>query len=139
MPTLRIAFAASALTLFAPFAAAQMRPLPGMPMVPPPVPQPTLGAQPWFNHDNAASSGSTSTPQPASGAMPANMPQPPAPPKPPAETMGPKIEGKDLKKAVGKVKALKWLDDLAEAKAQCAATGKPILWLQALGDIDGFA
>lgn len=141
MSTLRIVSAASALALLAPFAAAQLRPLPGMPMVPPPVPHPALAAQPFFS-DNATSSGGSSspgTPKPANGAMPGNVPQPPAPPRPPEETSGRKIEGKELKKAVGKVKALKWLDDLAEAKAQSAATGKPILWLQALGDIDGFA
>lgn len=139
MPTLRLAFAATSLTLLAPFAAAQMRPLPGMPMVPPPVPHPALGAQPWFQDNEPkatkpAEAGGAAKP----GAVPgAKMPA--APPQPPEETMGPKLDGKQLKKAVGKVKTLKWIENLADAKAQSAATGKPILWLQALGDIDGFA
>lgn len=123
---------ACALLLLAPFARAQLRPLPGMPMVPPPVPHPALGAQPLFDGDGpkAPSAGGGGPKQP--GAMP--KPQPPAP-----ETVGAKLAGKDMKKAVAKVKALKWHESLAEAKAIAAATGKPILWLQALGDIDGFA
>ena len=44
-----------------------------------------------------------------------------------------------MKKAVAAVKSLKWHESLGDAKAIAAATGKPILWLQALGDIDGFA
>lgn len=123
--------AAGSLLLLAPWALAQRQPLPGMPMTPPPVNHPGLLAQPLFGDD---------APRPPSGAgqaaAPANVPQPPAPPP---DTMGPKLEGKNLKKAVAKVKALKWLDSLADAKAMAAATGKPVLWLQALGDIDGFA
>ena len=144
----RIVVASSALFLFAPFAAAQMRPqaapqarpqapapqmrpLPGMPMVPPPVPHPGLAAQPLANGDApAAPSSGGASPAPAA------MPEPAAPP---AETAGPKLEGKDLKKVVAKVKALKWNDSLLDAKARSAATGKPVLLLQALGDIDGFA
>ena len=140
MSTLRIAFAATALTLLAPLAA-QLRPMPGMPMVPPPVPHPALGAQPWFNNPGGDRSTSTPESEPAApaanGAMPGNKPKPAAPPE---ETMGAKLEGKELKKAVVKVnKSLKWFDNLQDARAQSAATGKPILWLQALGDIDGFA
>ena len=44
-----------------------------------------------------------------------------------------------LKQAVATVTALEWFDDLAAAKARSAATGKPILWLQSLGDLEGFA
>ena len=55
------------------------------------------------------------------------------------ETFGPKLEGKQLKKAVAKVKALKWHNSLLDAKALSVATGKPVLWLQALGEIDGLA
>lgn len=129
---------ASALLLLAPFARAQLRPLPGMPMVSPPVPHPALGAQPPFDGDGpkAPSAGGGGGGGPAGPKQPGNVakPMPPAP-----ETVGAKLAGKDMKKAVAKVKALKWHESLAEAKAIAAATGKPILWLQALGDIDGFA
>jgi hypothetical protein len=138
MPTLRIAFAATTLTLLAPFATAQRQPLPGMPMVPPPVPHPALGAQPWFNGENEQSSTKTA-PEPEMAPTPDKKQKPARPAVPPEETMGPKVEGQALKKAIGKVKSLKWFDNLSEARAHSAATGKPILWLQALGDIDGFA
>ena len=125
---IRTPIVASALLLLAPFARAQLHPFPGMPMVPPPVPHPALGAQPLFDGDGPRAPGG------GGGAAPGNVPQPPAP-----ETTGAKLAGKEMKKAVAKVKALKWHESLAEAKAVSAATGKPILWLQALGDIDGFA
>lgn len=54
-------------------------------------------------------------------------------------TTGPQRTGKDLSTAIAKVTALTWLDDLDEARLESAATGKPILWLQALGDLEGFA
>jgi hypothetical protein len=130
----RLALAASAVALLAPFAAAQFQPpppqpLPGMPMVPPPVPHPGLAAQPLF--------GDTAPP-----AAPAPAPAPGAQPERPAAdpaTFGTKLEGKELKRAVARVAALRWHEDLLEARAMSAATGKPVLWLQALGDIDGFA
>jgi hypothetical protein len=59
------------------------------------------------------------------------------PPVPPPETHGVKVAGKDLKRAVKQVAALRWHDDLTDARAESAATGKPILWLQALGDLEG--
>lgn len=65
------------------------------------------------------------------------MPAVAAPPVPPPETHGVKLAGKDLKRAVKQVAALHWHDDLTEARAESAATGKPILWLQALGDLEG--
>jgi hypothetical protein len=34
---------------------------------------------------------------------------------------------------------LQWHEKLSDAKAESAATGKPILWVQALGELDGFA
>lgn len=130
---IRTPIVASALVLLAPFARAQLHPFPGMPMVSPPVPHPALGAQPLFDGDGSRA--------PAGGggggaAAPGNVPRPPAPEP---ETVGAKLAGKQMKQAVAKVKALKWHESLAEAKAVSAATGKPILWLQALGDIDGFA
>jgi hypothetical protein len=54
-------------------------------------------------------------------------------------TTGPQVVGKDLARAIRTVTALQWFDDLGEARLEAAATGKPILWLQGLGDIDGFA
>lgn len=126
----------AAVLVLAPLAHAQLHPLPGMPMVPPPVPHPALGAQPLFGNDapkaRAGGGGGAAAPAPQPGKAP-------APPPPPRETNGKQVEGKDLKQAVAKVKSLKWIESLAEAKAQSAATGKPIFWLQALGDIDGFA
>ena len=57
----------------------------------------------------------------------------------PSQPPGPRLTGKDLKKAVKKVTALQWREKLADAKAESAATGKPILWVQALGELAGFA
>ena len=34
---------------------------------------------------------------------------------------------------------LEWHDDLEDAADQAVAEGKPILWIQALGDLKGFA
>lgn len=34
---------------------------------------------------------------------------------------------------------LEWHDDLEDAAEQAAAEGKPILWIQALGNLKGFA
>ncbi len=45
----------------------------------------------------------------------------------------------DLRSALDKVSALTWFDDLPSARAQAAAHNKPILWIQALGDLEGFA
>lgn len=56
---------------------------------------------------------------------------------PPPETHGIKLAGKDLKRAVKQVAALRWHDKLADARAESAATGKPILWVQALGELKG--
>jgi len=51
-----------------------------------------------------------------------------------------KVAGRDLKASVGRVLGgLDWRDDLLDARATAAATGKPILWIQSLGDLDGFA
>lgn len=108
----------------------------GMPMTAPPVPHPALGNQPLFDTSGKRA------PQPAPGAgapMGAGPVYGPPAPGPDPAASGKKVEGKDLKKAVKKVAALHWESKLDEALAQAAATGKPVLWLQALGDIDGFA
>ena len=112
-------------------AAAQMRgPLPGLPMCPPPVPHPALAAQPLIDN---GSSMQPATPPPAMAA--AGCPEPTGDPA----TSGPKLAGRDLKDAVKKVASLKWHEELGQARAQAAAYNKPILWIQALGDLEGFA
>ncbi|MFN6147400.1 MAG: hypothetical protein ACK5AL_13645 [Planctomycetota bacterium] len=115
---------ASAVLSLAPVARSQS--LPGMPVVPPPVPHPALGA---------LLGGSVAPSQPArcrAAVGPATAPPPP-------ETIGVQVAGKQLKQAVAAVNALAWFEDLDAAKARSAATGKPILLLQALGDLEGFA
>jgi hypothetical protein len=114
---------ASAVLSLAPLARAQF--LPGMPVVPPPVPHPSLGA---------LLDGSRAPSQPAGCGAPVG----PAT-TPPPETTGVQVAGKELKQAIAAVTALEWFDDLAAAKARSAAAGKPILLLQALGDLEGFA
>jgi hypothetical protein len=111
---------ASAVLSLAPLARAQF--LPGMPVVPPPVPHPSLGA---------LLGGSRAPSQPVGCGAPVG----PATP----ETAGVQVAGKALKQAIAAVTALEWFDDLAAAKARSAAAGKPILLLQALGDLEGFA
>jgi hypothetical protein len=74
---------------------------------------------------------------PAAG--PAGIMAVPAPQVIDPATVGPQLAGKDLKKAIKKVTALQWHEKLSDAKAESAATGKPILWVQALGELDGFA
>lgn len=59
-------------------------------------------------------------------------------PRDPA-TDGPQVSGRDLARRVEAVTQLEWLDSLDEARLESAATGKPVLWLQGLGDLDGFA
>ncbi|MBL8755859.1 MAG: hypothetical protein JNK15_21360 [Planctomycetes bacterium] len=110
-------------------------PLPGLPVVQPPVDHPALAGQPLIG-DNARRNGGGG----AAGPGAAPCPMGPSGPEPDPDTQGKKLEGKQLKQAVrGVAKSLVWLDSLAEAKAKSAATGKPILWLQALGDLEGFA
>jgi hypothetical protein len=107
-------------------------PLPGMPMVDPPVSHPGLAAQPLFGGSRPAVA--ASDPSPAVK-PPAGKPMPPAAP----DTSGPQRSGKDLKKAVAAVQKLHWFDKLGDARAKSTATGKPILFIQALGDLEGFA
>lgn len=129
MPMKRFAIACSTLLLFAPFAVSQ-RPM-AIPMAPPPAPHPGLVAQPLMPLADTGAQRRGG----GGGAMPDCAPRAEQLP----ETAGPKLAGKELQRAVAKVKALEWLGDFEHAKARSAATGKPVLWLQALGDIDGFA
>ena len=81
-----------------------------------------------------AQSSTTSSPtNPAAGA-----PCMPTEPRDPT-TQGTQLEGKQLARAIATVTALPWFEDLDEARLESAASGKPVLWLQALGEIDGFA
>ncbi|MFK7739906.1 MAG: hypothetical protein AB8H80_06245 [Planctomycetota bacterium] len=57
----------------------------------------------------------------------------------PAATNGVKAQGVALKRAVAKVKGMPWLKDLKKASQESEQRQRPILYLQALGDIDGFA
>ncbi|MBL8731521.1 MAG: hypothetical protein JNN13_04040 [Planctomycetes bacterium] len=102
----------------------------GMPVTPPPTRHPALGNQPLLDPSGQPVPGQNGGAAPQMGPMP-------APPDP--ATAGRKLAGKDLKRAVKKVAALQWEKKLDVALAKAAATGKPVLWLQALGDLDGFA
>ena len=125
-------------------AAAQRHlPPPGIPVVPPPVDHPAYLGQPLMPLSNG--NGTVGDPTPGdksggdrrSGGPDATKPSPAE--QRAQEFLEQRVEGRDLKKAVAAVKALKWYDDLPSALAQSAATGKPVLLLQALGDVDGFA
>ena len=107
---------------------AQRPPLPGLPLVPPPVQHPALAGQPLIGQDAQTSAGTR-----------AARVRPPAK-RAPADpsTSGVKLQGKELRAAVKKVAALPWLK-LEKAKDVSRRTGRPILLLQTLGDIDGFA
>jgi hypothetical protein len=73
---------------------------------------------------------------PANGV--ACAPAMPPMPRDPA-TEGPQRTGKQLAHAIAAVTALPWHSELDAARVESAATGRPILWLQALGELDGFA
>lgn len=50
-----------------------------------------------------------------------------------------KVSGRDLQRAVGKVvKELDWKSTLRSAQREAMKTGKPIVWIQALGDLRGY-
>jgi hypothetical protein len=104
-----------------------------LPLIPPPVDHPAYAAQPLMNPSGPASA----TPTAPKGGM--NEPE-----KSPAEAAAEEfrkkqVKGAELKKAVDKLlKGLHWYDKLADAKAVAAAAGKPVLWIQALGDVNGF-
>lgn len=80
-------------------------------------------------------------PSPAKAGAPQPLPDQKSPEQLAIEqaTTGAKVAGKDLKKAVKKVAALHWHESTTDARAEAAATGKPMLWVHALGELDGFA
>ncbi|MCA8953740.1 MAG: hypothetical protein KDE27_29785 [Planctomycetes bacterium] len=132
---------------------AQRGPLPGIPIVTA-VDHPALAAQPLMqpagksprlaspthrSRTLPAPDGKTDT---KGGPEPASPKAPVAKRKPPAvdpDTVGTKASGRELSKLVAKVTDLDWGSKLFDLEARSAATGKPILWLQSLGDIDGRA
>lgn len=107
---------------------AQVRRLPGLPIVPPPAGAPGLAAQPLFDD------GSSNRPSIAVRAKTLAKSI-----KPDPATSGVKKKGTALRKAVAKVKALPWNKRLKDAQTKARQSGKPILMLQTLGEIGGLA
>lgn len=107
---------------------AQIRPLPGLLLVPPPAGAPGLAAQPLFANE-------TST-RPSRAVR---VKTPTKSIKPDPATSGVKKKGTALRKAVAKVKALPWNKRLKDAQTKARQSGKPILMLQTLGEIGGLA
>src|SRR5262245_16741363 len=134
-----------AATLVPGFASAQMRavpapaqqmPPPAMTMTPPPATPNTLAAMLQTIAPAAAAT-------PAANSTP-DCPTPAAPVDPEVVAarafQQTRVAGRDLKSSVGRVLGgLDWREKLEDARATAAATGKPILWIQSLGDLDGFA
>ncbi|MCR9244946.1 MAG: hypothetical protein NXI31_07930 [bacterium] len=128
-------------------AVAQRGPLPGLPVVPSPVQHPALLAQPLLQPDNAKTPAT-----PKTGGQTKGQKNKPAKNKKPRRkrpvidpaTVGVKVKGRALKQRVERVLDLDWHEvkksnargQMLELEAQSAATGKPILFLQALGCLD---
>jgi hypothetical protein len=49
-----------------------------------------------------------------------------------------RVDGAEVSAAVGKLVRLRWHRALGGAARRARALDKPILWVQALGDLDGF-
>lgn len=50
-----------------------------------------------------------------------------------------RLEPRDNYRRVKRVvRGLDWHDDLDDALEEAAATGRPLVWIQALGDVNGF-
>ena len=110
-----------------------------LPIVPPPVDHPAYLAQPGMQKELPA-------PVPAQAEGGGMGPAGPGCPAPdPAEErarafLEKRIAGRDLRKSVDRVlKGLRWHERIDDAKAEAAARGRPLLWIQALGEVDGFA
>ena len=110
--------------------AAQRGPLPGMPLVPPPVPHPALAGQPLMNGNGEMAKAMLAA---------VTVRDAEQPPKPDPATSGVKVSGAALKRAVAKVKKMSWHESFRECELNARSTGKPILYLQTLGDLTGFA
>ncbi|MFT4842647.1 MAG: hypothetical protein ACJA0V_004357 [Planctomycetota bacterium] len=108
---------------------AQIRRLPGLPVVSPPAGAPGLAAQPLFGNETSA--------RPLRGVKITTPSRKSVKPDP--ATSGVKKKGKALKAAIKKVKALPWNKRLKDAQTKSRQSGKPILMLQTLGEIGGLA
>jgi hypothetical protein len=131
-------------TAFAGSLAAQINIPPGaMPLVPPPVDHPALLGQPAWTSPPASERPDPPAPTPGqapNGAMNPGGPTGVDPAELRArEFLGKRVAGRDLKDAVDRVGELKWHKKLLDARAAAASRGQPILWLQSLGDLEGFA
>jgi len=104
-------------------------PPPGLPVTPPPFDHPGLWAQPLYERPGKGGGGSGPA---APGAR-----QPAAPVDP--ELVGPQVAGKELQTATAKVMTLTWHRSLPAVLAAATAAGKPVFWLQGLGELDGLA
>jgi hypothetical protein len=104
-------------------------PPPGLPVTPPPFDHPGLWAQPLYERPGKSGGGSGPA---APGAR-----RPPAPVDP--ELAGPQLAGKELQTATAKVMTLTWHRSLPAVLAAAEAAGKPVFWLQGLGELDGLA
>jgi hypothetical protein len=51
----------------------------------------------------------------------------------------PVLGGAELQRRVERVQQLPWQRTLAEARGEALRRGRPVLWLQSLGDLEGFA
>jgi hypothetical protein len=111
------------------------QPLPGTPVVAPAVPQPALALQPGM--DDPEQTRSASSPGTAGPSGRTNKVPTPAEKKA-KEFFDLRIAGDELRKRIEAVlKGLPWQENLLDASAKAAATGKPILWVEALGEVDG--
>jgi len=133
---MQIARPCSLLLLGVSLAAQSRMPPQALPVVPPPVPHPAYAAQPAMNPPAPPSP--TSTPAPAG---PSVQPEPLSPAEKAAqEFRAQQVKGKELHQKVDAVlKGVPWFEKLDDASARAASAGKPIFWIQMLGDFDGFA
>ncbi len=96
----------------------------------------SIAAQPQLVVPLAPSSGSRSV---CSGVTAAMQKQPTAAEQEAQQFRRSQLKGRQLVRAVKKVnRDLEWHDKLERAQKEAIAWGKPIVWIQALGDLDGF-
>ncbi len=113
-----------------------------LPLIPPPVDHPAALGQPLWPSSTASQPASAESTQPAQGAPTAAGGKAPCDPAVArAEAFRSKrVDGDELAGAVRHVlDGLDWQENLLDARAIAASTGKPLLWFAALGDLDGFA
>lgn len=112
---------------------------PPQPMPPPAIPIATTTDHPALRNQPLMDRGGASSAPAAGGGAKA----PDAPKETPAQKGARdfrerKVMGPVLRKAVKHVRELPWQTEFAEAAARSAATGKPVFWVNALGDLGGF-